>query len=79
MWADLSHHHQSYHHCVVCKLNDGVAGVSRSTVSGVERVELRAKHTPLWAVCAQCPGVGEVGAKFDWGWFVRKSLIQEKV
>lgn len=56
-------------------MNDGVAGEGGSAVRGLERGDQLAQHTPLWGTHAHCPGIGEVGVKFDCLRFVHEEFL----
>ncbi len=45
---------ETYHCCVISKLDDVVGAELGSAVMGQQREEQRAEHTALWGTCAQC-------------------------
>ncbi len=45
---------ETYHLCVICKLDDVVGAELGSAVVGQQREEQRAEHTALRGTCAQC-------------------------
>ncbi len=45
---------ETYHGCVICKLDDVVGAEFVSAVVGQQREEQRAVHTALWGTCAHC-------------------------
>ncbi len=45
---------ETYHCCVISKLDDVVGAELGSAVVGQQREEQRAEHTALWGTCAQC-------------------------
>ncbi len=54
---------ETYHWCVIGKLDDVVGAELGSAVVGQQREEQRSEHTALWGTCAQC---GSVAADKDW-------------
>ena len=45
---------ETYHRCVIRKLDDVVGAELGSAVVGQQCEEQRAEHTALWVTCAQC-------------------------
>ncbi len=57
---------ETYHCCVISKLDDVVGAELGSAVMGQQREEQRAEHTALWGTCAQCGSARGVVADTDW-------------
>ncbi len=56
---------ETYHCCVISKLDDVVGAELGSAVVGQQREEQRAEHTALWGTCAQCGSARGVVADTD--------------
>ncbi len=56
---------ETYHYCVISKLDDVVGAELGSAVMGQQREEQRAEHTALWGTCAQCGSARGVVADTD--------------
>ncbi len=56
---------ETYHCCVIRKLDDVVGAELGSAVMGQQREEQRAEHTALWGTCAQCGSARGVVADTD--------------
>ena len=50
---------QAHHHCVICKLHNGVGGVCCHTVRGVEGVQQWTQYATLGGPCVECECVKE--------------------
>ncbi len=57
---------ETYHWCVIGKLDDVVGAELGSAVVGQQREEQRAEHTALWGTCAQCGSAQGVVADPNW-------------
>ncbi len=57
---------ETYHWCVIGKLDDVVEAELGSVDMGQQREEQRAEHTALWGPCAQCGSARGVAADTDW-------------
>ncbi len=56
---------ETYHCCVISKLENVVGAELGSAVVGQQREEQRAEHTALWGTCAQCGSARGVVADTD--------------
>ncbi len=56
---------ETYHCCVISKLDDVVGAEFGSAVMGQQREEQRAEHTAFWGTCAQCGSARGVVADTD--------------
>ncbi len=56
---------ETYHCCVISKLDDVVGAELGSAVVGQKHEEQRAEHTALWGTCAQCGSARGVVADSD--------------
>ncbi len=73
LWSDYRVHvnaatvaDETYHSCVIGKLDDVVGAELGSAVVGQQREEQWAEHTALWSTCAQCGSDRGVVADTDW-------------
>ncbi len=56
---------ETYHCCVISKLDDVVGAEHGSAVVGQQREEQQAEHTALWGTCTQCSSDRGVVADMD--------------